>query len=67
MRKERERVGCGICKWRGARVRGECDCYDEYAMNCSCAWGRCPKCQSRVHQMSDIKLWRQQAREAARR
>ena len=37
-----------FCGWRGKRVKGECTCYDEYAMYCACAWGYCPKCGGRV-------------------
>lgn len=54
MRTNKTRVGC-YCGWRGKRVRGKCDCYDEWSMSCACAWGFCPKCSSRIQTMESIK------------
>lgn len=45
------------CGWRGRRVEGECSCYDEYAMSCSCAWGRCPRCNGRVYPVELLRRW----------
>ena len=47
-RSERVGVYCHSCGWSGRRVKGECACYDEWAMYCACSWGHCPKCSKRV-------------------
>lgn len=56
-------VGCN-CGWRGRRVRVECACYDEWAQNCRCHWGSCPKCGGRVETTANMREWAQQAKEA---
>ena len=56
-------VTCGSCNWRGRRARGECACYDEWAMSCSCAWGRCPKCNDQVWPTVTLKEWKRSAEE----
>lgn len=50
------RVGC-YCGWRSRRVQGECACYDENAMYCSCAWGKCPKCKGKVYPVALLVEW----------
>lgn len=44
--------GCG---WRGRRVQRECCCYDEWALYCNCAWGRCPRCERPVYPVAYLR------------
>lgn len=59
-------VTCTMCGWRSRRTRGECACYDEYAMSCSCTWGLCRRCKGRMRPAADLKRSRQEIAEADR-
>lgn len=61
MKQRTTTVKC-LCGWRGRRVRGECMCYDEWALSCACAWGYCPRCQGRVWPVAYWRQWQAEAR-----
>ena len=54
-------VYCLCCGWSGRRRPGDCACYDEWAMTCSCKWGRCPKCDTQVTTTSPTQARREAA------